>query len=1736
MLGTSGDEVAADAAAEAATAVAATAPDSPHRPDLGGGVVPSVTAPSLVTDTDPSDRCPERRAIHLTATAVHLPEDASQTVPRPSESLAQSVLSHHKLTLTDVVPHSSALPPAPNDSSSGKQQSYSQTLKPARAPTPLSSEQIRVTQRSNSPSPTSSFGLVHTTTTAAFGTVDKSDDCFLEPLEALIGSSTAGKPASLLPDAPPSSPSSPKIDSIPIADPPPPSPTRQFVTAISRLYGDKDAVEAGKSNPEDPPDYEISARCFLDDPVLVVGDIVGNGSRAEQEAATEAATTALGTNPNLEKDDDIRHALISQYFPEPNNSLADCIEASASDCGVDDDDAPSTPSLPPPSPNSIFSANSGSSHNEMSSLPTSSTPHQSSHSSPIPNPPPFFDGNPQQHLFPSAPSSGVVGEAGPYDQGPASSFAPHSVSIGQIGASKPTKLASQRLSMTPLDAFSSNATPLSSSRSSPVRSPPQIFPSSESNTVWADRNLRISTTGGSGRPLSFPGFSPSQSLFMWVLAQQHTGGHSHHLSWLDPHVHSPKSMVRERLAKADAYDLNVEASAAVTNSAGDADDLSVETVESQHADRDLFPSDFDSKANSPQSTAMPPEGSEEARISLLSSRSIEIGDPSSFLDPTQLQLSHSPPAQDLHSLQVLSERQDLTEDADVPGDGQDLETLKRPPILYNPVPPTEDLDASAVRLPSSVVKVLDVIARDSNEAEHLPDVSERASSAVKADVAGSALYSVLLKSQSVDQEDSSSTSDTDGEWHSNASSSAVLTENAADVHSTVGEVGVNEESSPLAPEASLNENEESLPTRSFFEYFPQNDPALPSLEAKVLALSLRKSGFLQRLNIAPGRRDAEVDDSQNTAGSGLSRSFSTLWKNRRTATVVDSQRVKSSTRANAVTGRQSPSVRGTSPALEEDDQSNHVVVRSMSQASFQSQQTDLSATSTKVVVNSGGGSGSMGVLGIADSAASFSSSALDWTTYYVEVRGHYMIFYSFQEWGFGVDSLAPFPNSQGKHRPFGTTLDEPQKSEPGLAQTAVAAPSKGWRIGQRPVTPNRDQRNGEERRGSPISGESSSSGLNKIMESMSFSKKPKRRISVFTPATAGRDSPSPIPSKLPHDSMEARSLPRYEDRKLIHYIDLAGTSIELLPPRGPSIVTATTNIVRLTLGNEAILLNMYEGEFSAAESIPIQFPNSFAKDSGSTDWISVLNSVRSKPPLPTLSSQYGSQTSPPKRRPSFISISSKPPESDPQSIASQQFAPEEHLKRSESPLSTPATTSKQSIARLFTSKRKASADGVASDYARSSPIPPSPLQQSTGSYFPSVATSAFGNVGFVEGATPVGTSNNHPQSQMGFHLKPRARGVLTAKSRLSPLLSAPASQDSASIPLDSVVDISSSRIESKESGSVVPLVTGSPVSSKSSPNTGSEPSSESYYHRLGPASSADSSPPQNRNVGSNNTATKLLPIFLGRGGRKPVNGNVPEHTNPAVSSYPPPPIPSNGGEVSTHLSHSPLSPPKAGFSVTRPKQRNSGTIGGATAAVSFPGGGSIGVSPIAMHTPSGVPSSGAADGVVMKRSSTVGSRRMGSFNPKGRSRLVGERPVSVAASWQVPGTSVQRRSERIIQMEDDEEVPILLRKCIELIEAIGLDTEGLYRVSGSAVSQAKLKRLLTADPARVQLMPPRPTTRLDSPTASSPVDFVLPSINPSANALRLKQRGSRLSLSESRATDNDEVITPHCLTWLLMVL
>ncbi|KAJ3028050.1 UNVERIFIED_CONTAM: hypothetical protein HDU68_002566 [Siphonaria sp. JEL0065] len=142
-----------------------------------------------------------------------------------------------------------------------------------------------------------------------------------------------------------------------------------------------------------------------------------------------------------------------------------------------------------------------------------------------------------------------------------------------------------------------------------------------------------------------------------------------------------------------------------------------------------------------------------------------------------------------------------------------------------------------------------------------------------------------------------------------------------------------------------------------------------------------------------------------------------------------------------------------------------------------------------------------------------------------------------------------------------------------------------------------------------------------------------------------------------------------------------------------------------------------------------------------------------------------------------------------------------------------------------------------------------------------------------------------------------------------------------------------------------------------------------------------------------------------------------------------------------------------------------------------------------------------SSGKAMKRNTSNSSRRVPTKLNKG-----GDKRSSI-------GTFVSGNETYRSGLEWTGDVPLVLRKCIKLIDEIGLEVEGLYRVSGSATTVQRLERLFESDPTRVHLYPPPDSQIIAS--LSSP--FI------SDSPVSKRRRGSRLSLTETISSSRSSI-------------
>ncbi|KAI9017309.1 hypothetical protein BC832DRAFT_18647 [Gaertneriomyces semiglobifer] len=150
----------------------------------------------------------------------------------------------------------------------------------------------------------------------------------------------------------------------------------------------------------------------------------------------------------------------------------------------------------------------------------------------------------------------------------------------------------------------------------------------------------------------------------------------------------------------------------------------------------------------------------------------------------------------------------------------------------------------------------------------------------------------------------------------------------------------------------------------------------------------------------------------------------------------------------------------------------------------------------------------------------------------------------------------------------------------------------------------------------------------------------------------------------------------------------------------------------------------------------------------------------------------------------------------------------------------------------------------------------------------------------------------------------------------------------------------------------------------------------------------------------------------------------------------------------------------------------------------------------------------------LQRSTTVSSRASTMRRRVGRSR-----PQSATTMSSDRGTI----GSGIKVMEG--KVPIAIRECIALVEEIGLTTEGLYRISGSAASVERLRRLLMLDPTCVQL-----TSTPTSPLAKTlPAAPIVELVAAAERLPSISRRTSRLSMTDTVSSARSSADFTHII-------
>jgi len=89
-----------------------------------------------------------------------------------------------------------------------------------------------------------------------------------------------------------------------------------------------------------------------------------------------------------------------------------------------------------------------------------------------------------------------------------------------------------------------------------------------------------------------------------------------------------------------------------------------------------------------------------------------------------------------------------------------------------------------------------------------------------------------------------------------------------------------------------------------------------------------------------------------------------------------------------------------------------------------------------------------------------------------------------------------------------------------------------------------------------------------------------------------------------------------------------------------------------------------------------------------------------------------------------------------------------------------------------------------------------------------------------------------------------------------------------------------------------------------------------------------------------------------------------------------------------------------------------------------------------------------------------------------RRRVINSNRASVCTTGTTNTISTQTSIPYGSQFDVLPEVPAILKKCISLIEECGLETEGLYRISGNSSNVQNLLKLFRLEPDKIQLLPP----------------------------------------------------------------
>jgi len=89
-----------------------------------------------------------------------------------------------------------------------------------------------------------------------------------------------------------------------------------------------------------------------------------------------------------------------------------------------------------------------------------------------------------------------------------------------------------------------------------------------------------------------------------------------------------------------------------------------------------------------------------------------------------------------------------------------------------------------------------------------------------------------------------------------------------------------------------------------------------------------------------------------------------------------------------------------------------------------------------------------------------------------------------------------------------------------------------------------------------------------------------------------------------------------------------------------------------------------------------------------------------------------------------------------------------------------------------------------------------------------------------------------------------------------------------------------------------------------------------------------------------------------------------------------------------------------------------------------------------------------------------------------RRRVVSSNRASICTNGTNNTVSSQASIPYASPIDSLPEVPTILMKCVKLIEECGLETEGLYRISGNSSNVQNLLKLFNHEPDKIQLLPP----------------------------------------------------------------